>query len=154
MVGHARITTITTLVQKIIGSTVRGASSFVHGDGHLGHYPTSATLNHTEFQFRGLGLGKLFVKCLTLRESRKLPVLSIDNSTRAIIIPKNVMHYIHDDRHFTLLTSHHVAWWSGEGPIDAWKCWRSQYLRPQPRTDVTAPKLWTYLDITSILPYS
>ncbi len=44
MVRHARITTITTLVQKIIGSTVRGASSFVHDNGHLGQYPTSAML--------------------------------------------------------------------------------------------------------------
>ncbi len=111
MVRHARITTVTTLVQKIIGSTMRGVSSFVHGDGYLGHYPTSTTLNHTEFQFKGLGLGmKLFVKCLTLRESPKLLVLSINNSTRAIIIPKNVLRYIHDNGHFTPLTSHHVAW--------------------------------------------
>ncbi len=51
------------------------------------------------------------------------------------------MHYIHDEGHLTLLTSHHVAWWSVEGHIDAWKCWRSQYLRRQPRTDVTAPKV-------------
>ncbi len=151
MVTHARITTVTTLVQKIIGSTVSGTSSFVHDDGHLGLYPTSATLNHSEFQFKGLGLGmKFFVKCLTSRELPKLPVLSINNSARAIIIPKNVMHYIHNNGHFTLLTSHHVAWWSKEGFIDAWKGWRSQHLRPQPWTDVTAPKLWTYLDITSI----
>ncbi len=98
-------------------------------------------LNHTEFQVKGFGLGmKLFDQCLSLRESPKLPVLLINNSTGAIIISKNVMHYIHDG-HLTLLTSHHVAWWSGEGHIDAWKCWRSQYLRPQPRTDVTAPKV-------------
>ncbi len=110
MVRHARITTVTTLVQKIIGSTMRGVSSFVHEDGHLGHYPTSAMLNHTEFQFKGLDLGmKLFVKCLTLRESPKLPVLSINNRTRAIIIPKNVMHYILDDGRFIFLMSHHVA---------------------------------------------
>ncbi len=88
MVIHALISTVTILVQKIIGSTMRGATSFVHDNGHLGHYPTLAMLNHTEFQFKGLGLGmKLFVKCLTLRESPKLPVLSINNSTRAIIIP-------------------------------------------------------------------
>ncbi len=37
MVRHARITTVTTLVQKIIGSTMRGASSFLCNDGHLGH---------------------------------------------------------------------------------------------------------------------
>ncbi len=112
MVRHAQITTVITLVQKIIGNIVRGAPSSVHDDGHLGHYPTSATLNHTEFQFKGLSFGmKLFVKCLTLRESLQKPVLSINNSTRAIIIPKkNVMHYIHDDGHFTILTSHHVAW--------------------------------------------
>ncbi len=121
---------------------MRGESSFVHDDGHLGHYPISAVLNHTEFQFKGLSLGmKLFDKCLTLRESPKLPVLWINNSTRAIIIPKNMMHYTHDDGQLTLLTSHHVAWWSGEGHIDAWKCWRSQYLKPQHRTDVTAPKV-------------
>ncbi len=111
MVRHAQITTVTTLVPKINESTVRGASSFVHDDGHLGHYPTSAMLNHTEFQFKGLGLGmKLIDKCLTLRESAKVPVLSINNSTRAVIIPINVMHYIHDDGHLTLSTSHHVAW--------------------------------------------
>ncbi len=88
MMRHARITLLTTLVQKIIGSTMRGASSFVYGDEHLGHYLTSAKLNHTEFQLKGHCLGmKFFDKCLTLRESPKLPVLSINNSTRAILIP-------------------------------------------------------------------
>ncbi len=110
MVRHARITTVATMVQKIIGRTMRGAFSFVYDDGHLGHYPTLAIVNYTEFQFKGLGLGmKLFDKCLTLSESPKLPVLSINNSTRAIIIPKNVMHYIRNG-YLTLLMSHHVAW--------------------------------------------
>ncbi len=91
MVRHTRITTVTTVVQKIIGSTMRGASSFVYDDGHLGHYLTSAMLNHTEFQLKGLGSGmKLLDKGLTLRESPKLPVLSINNSTRAIIILNNL----------------------------------------------------------------
>ncbi len=68
MVRYARITAVTTLVQKIIRSYMRGASSFVHDAGHLGHYPTLATLNHTEFLFKGLDLGmKLFDRCLTLR---------------------------------------------------------------------------------------
>ncbi len=76
MVRHARITTLTTLVQKLIGSTTRGASSFVRDDGQIRYHQTLATLNHTEFQFKGPGLGmKLFYKCLTLRESPKLPVL-------------------------------------------------------------------------------
>ncbi len=75
--------------KKIILSTMRGTSSFLHDDEHLRHYPTAAMQNHTEFLFKSLGLGmKLFDKCLTLRESPKLPVLSINNSTRAIIIPK------------------------------------------------------------------
>ncbi len=118
---------------------MKGASSFVCNDRHLRYCSTSTMLNHTEFLFKGLGLGmKLFDKCFTLKESPKLPILSINNSTTAIIISKTVMHYIRKRWTFDPFEVHHVAWWSEEGHIDAWKCWRNQYLRPQPRTDVIA----------------
>ena len=94
MVKHAQITTVTSLVQKIIRSTVRGVSSLRHDHGHKSHYTTLATLSHIKLQFKNHGLGmRLFGKCPTLRKSPRLPVLSINNSTGAVIIPKNVIHY-------------------------------------------------------------
>ena len=90
MVKHAQITTVTSLVQKII----RSVSSLRHDHGHKSHYTTLATLSHIKLQFKNHGLGmRLFGKCPTLRKSPTLPVLSINNSTRAVIIPKNVIHY-------------------------------------------------------------
>ena len=139
MVKHAQIITITSLlVQKIIRSTVRGVSSLRHDHGHKSHHTTLATLSRIKLQFKDHRLGtRLFGKCPTLRKLFRFPVLSNNNSTRAIIIPKNVIITEHDDGHLTPLTF--VVWWSGGRHFDAWKCWWGYHLRPPPQTNVVAP---------------
>jgi len=127
---------VTFLVQK--HNPKRTVREHLHSattmDVRVIRYTTLATLNHIELQFKDLCLGtRLFGKCPTSRESPKLPVLSINNNARAIIILKNVIHY--RARQWTYdpvdVPSCGLVNWGRQ--FDARECcWWCYHLRPPP----------------------